>query len=87
MDIDFITFGTHDGPTLISYFLPLILRSTRICASTASLIHHIFTNNTVAKAISESITDVADHFETFHMTYNKSLSSQHITNIRAYSIN
>ena len=53
-------------------FLPLILKPTRICASTASLIDHMFTNNIVAKSISGIIiTDVADHFGTFYITNNK----------------
>ena len=55
MNTDMLKFYIHDGTNayLDSSFsrssLPLILKPTRICASTASLIDHMFTNNMVAK--------------------------------------
>ena len=70
MNIDLLKFDIHDSTNAYLdknnslSFLPIILRPTRICASTASLIYHMFTNNTIAKSFSGIIVpDVADILE------------------------
>jgi len=50
-------------------FLPVISKSTRICASAAKLIDHIYINNVTSVGNLEIIiTDVADHFGTYYIT-------------------
>jgi hypothetical protein len=49
--------------------LPAITKPTRITISSATLIEQIYTNNVSIMANSGIIiTDVADHFATFHMS-------------------
>jgi len=53
-------------------FIPIIVKPTRICSSTATLIDHIYTNN--ISTVGQSgiiITDVADHFGIFHIATKK----------------
>ena len=84
MNIDLLKFGIHDDTNAYldgifsRGFLPLILRPTRICSTSASLIDHMFTNDIMQLSFSGILlTDVADHFGTFHITNNK----KHITQI------
>jgi len=53
-------------------FLTVISKPTRICASAATLIDHIYTNNVTSVGISGIIiTDLADHFGTFYIIQGK----------------
>ncbi len=53
-------------------FIPLIHKPTRVTSVTATLIDHIYTNILNSESISGIIlTDVADHFATFHVAPNK----------------
>lgn len=98
MNIDLLKFDIHDGTNAYldnifsRGFLPLILKPTRICASTASLIDHMFTNNIIETSFSGIIiTDVADHFGTFYITKNKKTvrkyTEQHIRSFSEKNIN
>ena len=79
--IDLLKFETH--PKTETYldnkfcngYLPLglIVKPTRITASSATLIDHIYTNNITSRSHSGIIiTDVADHFGIFHIVSTKS---------------
>jgi len=93
MNIDLLKFDIHDDTNAYldgifsRGFLPVILRPTRICATTASLIDHMFTNDIMQHSFSGIIvTDVADHFGTFHITNNKKKHNKSmINNIRIFS--
>ncbi len=72
MNINLLNFETHaktndylDG--IFSHgFLPVISRPTRISASSATLLDHMYTNDIISSYQSGIIiTDVADHFATF----------------------
>ncbi len=53
-------------------FIPLIHKPTRVTSVTATLIDHIYTNILNSESISDIIlTDVADHFGTFHVSPKK----------------
>jgi hypothetical protein len=57
-------------------FLPIITKPTRIFQSSATLIDHIYTNSISSDSSSGIIiTDVADHFGTFHIVNNKSINT------------
>ena len=50
-------------------FVPIIVKPTRITASSATLIDHMYTNNiTTTGQAGIIITDLADHFRTFYLT-------------------
>ena len=76
---DLFTFETH--PKTENYldsifcngYIPVIVKSTRITASSATLIDCIYTNNITSRSRSGIIiTDVADHFAFFSHYFNKS---------------
>jgi hypothetical protein len=76
VNIDLLKFGTHgktndyvDG--IFSHgYLPIILKPTRISNSSATLIDHIYSNNTNIDSIHSGIilTDVADTF--WYLSYS-----------------
>ncbi len=75
MNLNLLRFGDHPKTEYYleglfsSGFLPIIVKPTRITASSATLIDHIYTNNVTATGHSGIIvTDVSDHFGTFYMT-------------------
>lgn len=78
MNIDLLKFELHaktndylDG-IFEHGFLPVISKPTRMCASSATLIDHIYTNDVTSVGYSGIIiTDVADHFGTFYITRGK----------------
>ena len=76
MNIDLLEFGFHNKTSdyldnIFSHgFLPTITKPTRISHTSATLIDHIYTNNITTTGKSGIIiTDVTDHFGTFHMTH------------------
>ncbi len=53
-------------------FLPVITKPTRVCANSATLIDHIYTNDIVSNHLSGIvITDLADHFGTYFSIAHK----------------
>jgi hypothetical protein len=95
VNIDLLKFGTHgktndyvDG--IFSHgYLPIILKPTRISNSSATLIDHIYTNNTNIDSIHSGIilTDVADHFGIFHILaeQSKNIQKQNTKTSRSFS--
>jgi hypothetical protein len=95
INIDLLKFETH--PKTETYldnifcngYLPVIVKPTRITASSATLIDHIYTNNITSRSHSGIIiTDVADHFGIFHIVSTK--SAQHkisVSQNRLFSAN
>ena len=86
MNIDLLKFESHHKTEdylediFCNGFLPVIVKPTRISASSATLIDHIYTNNITNPSHSGIIiTDVADHFGVFHI--NNSKSSQIINSV------
>ena len=76
-NIDLLKYNTHTKTNdyldnIFSLgFLPLITKPTRITPASATLIDHIYTNNISQSQLSGIIlTDVADHFGTFHIILN-----------------
>ncbi len=78
-------------------FVPLTCRPTRITTTTATLIDHVYTNILSYPTTSGIIiTDVADHFGTFHLVsekntkvsttpkYRRSYSETNINQFRQY---
>ena len=56
-------------------FLPTITKPTRVTPTSATLIDHIYTNNIISEFQSGIIlTDVADHFGTYHITYDNMIN-------------
>ena len=51
----------------------MIHNPTRITFTCASLIDHIYSNNLTQNALSGIITDISDHFGTFHIEHKKSI--------------
>ena len=75
-NIDLLKFGSHNKTNyfidnVISQgFVPYILKPTIITATSATLIDHIFSNHMSPDHESGIIvTDIADHFGIFHITY------------------
>jgi len=93
MNIDLLKYNSHqvtndyiDG--IYSHgFLPRIIRPTRVSASSATLIDHILSNDTLSDSVSGIImTDVADHFGVFHIIADKLRYSKSPTKlIRCFS--
>ena len=95
INIDLLKFETH--PKTETYldsifcngYLPVIVKPTRITASSATLIDHIYTNNITSRGHSSIIiTDVADNFGIFHIISTKAV--QHKTSVsknRLFSAN
>ena len=46
------------------------MKTTRIISTSATLIDHIYTNNITCGKSSIIITDVANHFGTFYISYD-----------------
>ena len=95
MNIDLLKFGSHTKTSdyldnIFSHgFLPVITKPTRITTTSATLIDYIYTNNlsTIAKS-GIIITDVADHFGTFHVSNIKNKNKTSSTNkVRLFSDN
>jgi len=81
-NIDLLKFGIHEKTNdyvngiFSRGYMPVILQPTRLSFSTATLIDHIYTNDMISKFASGIvITDVADHFGTFHVVWDKSTGS------------
>ena len=93
INIDLFKFETHPktetylDSILCNGYIPVIVKSTRITASSATLIDCIYTNNITSRSHSGTIiTDVADHF--FHIISTK--AAQHKTSFsknRLFSAN
>jgi len=82
-NIDLLKFGTHgktndyiDGLFSHGYLL-VILKPTRISNSSATLVDHIYSNNTRIHSIHSGIilTGVADHFGIFHLLTEQSTNT------------
>ena len=102
MNIDLLKFETHTKTghyldnIFCNGFLPVITKPTRISTSAATLIDHIYINNITSLSRSGIlITDVADHFGTFHIipsqlpnTRNNTIKKRLITanNIEKFKI-
>ena len=92
-NIDLLKYNTHDKTTeyvdnlLSRGIMPLIHYPTRVTHSTATLLDHMYTNNISLNSKSGIIvTDVADHFGTFHVVPRKSISYSNVpTEKRIYS--
>ena len=76
-NINLLNFGTHTKTNEFIYdvisqgFLPYILKPTRVTDTSATLIDHIYSNNTYTNHDSGIIvTDLMDHFGVFHITYD-----------------
>ena len=87
MNIDLLKFGSHTKTSdyldniFSRGFLPVITKPTRISTSSATLIDHIYTNNITTTGNSGIIiTDVADHFGTFHISNIKNNNKSRSTN-------
>jgi len=95
MNIDLLKFKSHSKTSdyldnIFNHgFLPVITKPTRISTTSATLIDHIYSNNIRTTGNSGIIiTDVADHFATFHMSNIKSNTKPKSTNkVRVYSEN
>ena len=81
-NIDLLKYNSHNKTNeyvdniFSRGFLPLITKPTRIFQSSATLIDHIYTNTITSDSSSGIIiTDVADHFGTFHIVNNKSINT------------
>ena len=73
---------------LSSGFLPLITRPTRVTATSATSIYHIFTNYLEDSIEGFFITDVSDHFPIFHVSGKRQMSDVDTqTCKRLYSLN
>ena len=60
-------------------FVPIIVKPTRITASSATLIDHMYTNNiTATDQATIIITDLADHFGTFYLTKSHNINNSHV---------
>ena len=60
-------------------FVPIIVKPTRITASSVTLIDHMYTNNMTATGqASIIITDLADHFGTFYLTKSHNINNSHV---------
>ena len=83
MNINLLNFQTHTKTNtylenILSHgFLPTITMPTRIANSSATLIDHIYINET-AKYITSGviITDVSDHFGTFQVIQEKKINKR-----------
>jgi hypothetical protein len=95
MNIDLLKFGSHTKTSdyldnIFSHgFLPVITKPTRISTTSATLIDHIYTNNITTTGYSGIIiTDVADHFGTFHISNIKTTNKSKTTSkVRIFSEN
>ena len=93
MNIDLLRFETHTKTDhylenlFCNGFLPVIVKPTRITHSSATLIDHIYTNNITNKSHSGIIiTDLADHFGTFHSVEIKPANAKKYTSkVRYFS--
>ena len=77
-NIDLLKFQTHDKTNyfincmITTGFLPVITKPSRITDHSATLIDHIYSNNTIHNYISGLIiTDVSDHFGPFCINRKK----------------
>ena len=77
-NIDLLKFQTNDKTNdlincmITTGFLPVITKPSRITDHSATLIDHIYSNNTIHNYISGLIiTDVSDHFGTFCINRKK----------------
>jgi hypothetical protein len=67
-------------------YIPVILQPTRLSFSSATLIDHIYTNDMLSKSTSGIvITDVADHFGTFHLVSDKQTGSPQSSELKQIS--
>ena len=81
-NIDLLKYNSHEKTNnyvdniFSNGFLPIITKPTRVTASSATLIDHIYTNN-LNQILTAGIivNDVADHFGTFHLVKSKSVQS------------
>ena len=76
-NINLLNFGTHTktnefiDDVISQGFLPYILKPTRVTDTSATSIDHIYSNHTYTNHDSGIIvTDLADHFGVFHITYD-----------------
>jgi len=64
-------------------FVPIIVKPTRITASSATLIDRVYTNNiTTTGQAGIIITDLADHFGTFYLTKSHNTNNSHVIKTR-----
>ncbi len=77
-NINLLQYNNNDKTTnyvdniLAQGFVPLIHYPTRVTPTTATLIDHMYSNNMNKNSVSGIIiTDVADHFGTFHLIDSK----------------
>lgn len=92
-NIDLLKFMSHSKTSdyldnVFSHgFIPTISKPTRVTNASATLIDHIYTNDIISSATSGIIiTDVADHFGTFHSVSHKHTHiSSEIKQTRFYS--
>jgi hypothetical protein len=81
-NVDLLKFGIHEKTNdyingiFSRGYIPVILQPTRLSFSSAILIDHIYTNDMLSKSTSGIvITDVADHFGTFHLVSDNQTGS------------
>ena len=95
MNINLLKYENHSKThefieNLYSHrFIPQITKPTRVTPTSATLIDHIYTNNLNNQQISGIIiTDVADHFATFHIENNPKQKKENISSTNSFrSIN
>ena len=64
-------------------FVPIIVKPTRITASSATLIDHMYTNNITATGQAGIIiTDLDDHIGTFYLTKSHNTNNSHVKKAR-----
>ena len=86
MNVDLLKFHIHSKTSdyldniFSRGYLPVILKPTRVCASTATLIDHIYTHSLSSSCSSGIIiTDLADHFGTYLSISNNIKTRQKVT--------
>ena len=64
-------------------FVPIIVKPTRITASSATLIDHMYTNDIIATGEAGIIiTDLADHVGTFYLAKSHNTNNSHVNKIK-----
>ena len=92
-NIDLLKYGTHQKTSMFvdgmfsQGFVPHISKPTRITHTSATIIDHIYSNKLTHTSESGIIiTDVADHFATFHIQHKRgTLTPEKHTSIRYHS--
>ena len=76
MNLDLLKFSSHNKTNTFidnmfaAGYIPLITKPTRVTASTATLIDHMYTNSITPSSSGIILTDIADHFGTFYYSHN-----------------